>query len=71
MQSLGESNSRNACSFFLTVSQTAAPYAPGFQGTVVGRLKPLEASRYLPVLLNLSISLLKTLDFALFMPLPR
>ena len=65
MQRLGDSNNRNACSFFFcTASQTTAPYPPGFQGTVVDRLKPLEASRYLPVLFNLSTSLLKALELA-------
>ena len=36
--------------FFCTASQTAVLYPPGLQGTMVDRLKPLEASRYLPVL---------------------
>ena len=34
--------------------------------TVVDRLKPLEASGYLPVLLNLSISLLKALKLGMW-----
>ena len=62
-QNLEASRNRNACSLFF--AKRHRPPCLIHQvlraRTVVDRLKPLEASCYLPILWNLSISLLKAL----------
>ena len=66
MQSLGDSNNRNVCSFFLhgvTNCRTLSTRSLGHSG------RPPEAfgvSRYLPVLFNLSISLFKALKLGVW-----
>ena len=65
MQSLGDSNNLNVSSSFLHGVTNCRTVSTRFLGHSGDRLKPLEASRYLPVLFNLSISLLKALVLAI------